>query len=80
MAKLHAFRGFRPGKKNVNEVASRPYDVLNSEEARIEVMEDIDWDEIKVEMAMAKVQLDSMMKDFDFDFDFDLDMDMEKIE
>ncbi|MDX2429954.1 MAG: DUF1015 domain-containing protein [Bacteroides sp.] len=37
MAKIHAFRGFRPGKKNVNEVASRPYDVLNSEEARIEV-------------------------------------------
>ncbi len=37
MAKLHAFKGFRPGKKNVNEVASRPYDVLNSEEAREEV-------------------------------------------
>lgn len=37
MAKIHAFKGFRPGKKNVNEVASRPYDVLNSEEARIEV-------------------------------------------
>ncbi len=37
MAKLHAFKGFRPVKKNVNEVASRPYDVLNSEEARIEV-------------------------------------------
>ena len=37
MAKLHAFKGFRPGKKNVKEVASRPYDVLNSEEARIEV-------------------------------------------
>lgn len=37
MAKLHAFRGFRPGKENVNEVASRPYDVLNSSEAREEV-------------------------------------------
>ena len=37
MAKLHAFKGFRPGKKNVNEVASRPYDVLNSDEARLEV-------------------------------------------
>ena len=37
MAKIHAFKGFRPGKKNVNEVASRPYDVLNSEEARLEV-------------------------------------------
>lgn len=37
MAKIHAFKGFRPGKKNVNEVASRPYDVLNSEEARREV-------------------------------------------
>ncbi len=37
MAKIHAFKGFRPGKQNVNEVASRPYDVLNSEEARIEV-------------------------------------------
>ena len=37
MAKLHAFRGFRPGKENVNQVASRPYDVLNSSEARVEV-------------------------------------------
>ena len=39
MAKLHAFRGFRPGKENVNQVASRPYDVLNSSEAREEVKE-----------------------------------------
>jgi len=37
MAQLHAFRGFRPGKENVKEVASRPYDVLNSSEAREEV-------------------------------------------
>ncbi len=37
MAKLHAFKGFRPGKENVNKVASRPYDVLNSNEAREEV-------------------------------------------
>lgn len=37
MAHLHAFRGFRPGKENVNKVASRPYDVLNSSEAREEV-------------------------------------------
>ncbi|MCK5066042.1 MAG: DUF1015 domain-containing protein [Bacteroidales bacterium] len=37
MAKLHAFKGFRPGKENVNKVASRPYDVLNSAEARVEV-------------------------------------------
>jgi len=37
MAQLHAFRGFRPVKENVNEVASRPYDVLNSTEAREEV-------------------------------------------
>jgi len=37
MAKLHAFKGFRPGKENVSEVASRPYDVLNSKEARDEV-------------------------------------------
>ena len=37
MAKIHAFRGYRPGKNNVREVASRPYDVLNSAEARVEV-------------------------------------------
>jgi len=37
MAKIHAFKGYRPGKDKVNEVASRPYDVLNSEEAREEV-------------------------------------------
>ena len=39
MAKIHAFKGFRPGKEKVNEVASRPYDVLNSSEAREEVKE-----------------------------------------
>ena len=39
MAKIHAFKGFRPGKEKVNEVASRPYDVLNSAEAREEVKE-----------------------------------------
>jgi len=37
MAKIHAFKGFRPKKENVKEVASRPYDVLNSAEAREEV-------------------------------------------
>jgi len=37
MAIIHAFKGFRPGKDKVNEVASRPYDVLNSDEARQEV-------------------------------------------
>jgi uncharacterized protein (DUF1015 family) len=38
MAKLHAFSGYRPRKEYVREVASRPYDVLNSVEARGEVM------------------------------------------
>ncbi|MCK5134837.1 MAG: DUF1015 domain-containing protein [Bacteroidales bacterium] len=42
MAQLHAFKGFRPGKDHVKEVASRPYDVLNSEEAREEV-KDNSW-------------------------------------
>ncbi len=37
MAILKAFRGFRPGKELAARIASRPYDVLNSEEARIEV-------------------------------------------
>ena len=37
MAKIHAFKGYRPGKEKVREVASRPYDVLNSAEAREEV-------------------------------------------
>jgi uncharacterized protein (DUF1015 family) len=37
MAILHAFKGFRPGKDKVHVVASRPYDVLNSAEAREEV-------------------------------------------
>jgi uncharacterized protein (DUF1015 family) len=38
MATLHPFRGYRPGKEHVRQVASRPYDVLNSDEARVEVM------------------------------------------
>lgn len=37
MAKIKAFRGWRPLKEKVHLVASRPYDVLNTEEARKEV-------------------------------------------
>ncbi len=36
MAKIKPFKGIRPPRKLVEEVASRPYDVLNSEEARAE--------------------------------------------
>lgn len=36
MAKIKPFKGVRPPRELVTEVASRPYDVLNSEEARIE--------------------------------------------
>jgi uncharacterized protein (DUF1015 family) len=36
MAILKAFKGLRPPKEIVSELASRPYDVLNSEEAREE--------------------------------------------
>jgi len=36
MAKIRAFRGLRPSKDKVHLVASRPYDVLNTEEARKE--------------------------------------------
>ncbi len=36
MAKVKPFKGLRPPRELVTEVASRPYDVLNSEEARTE--------------------------------------------
>lgn len=36
MAKIKPFRGVRPPREMVTEVASRPYDVLNSQEAREE--------------------------------------------
>lgn len=36
MATLKAFKGLRPPKEIVKQLASRPYDVLNSEEARVE--------------------------------------------
>lgn len=36
MAKVKPFKGVRPPKELVTRVASRPYDVLNSSEARIE--------------------------------------------
>ncbi len=36
MAKIKPFKGIRPPKELIKEVASRPYDVLNSEEAREE--------------------------------------------
>jgi uncharacterized protein (DUF1015 family) len=37
MAVLRPFKGFRPPAEYVKDVASRPYDVLNSDEARVEV-------------------------------------------
>lgn len=36
MAKVKPFRGIRPPKEFIEQIASRPYDVLNSDEARIE--------------------------------------------
>ena len=36
MAKIKPFKGIRPPKELVSQVVSRPYDVLNSEEAREE--------------------------------------------
>jgi len=36
MAILKAFKGWRPAVEIVKELASRPYDVLDSDEARIE--------------------------------------------
>ena len=36
MAKIKPFKGIRPPQSMVEEVASRPYDVLNSDEARVE--------------------------------------------
>ena len=36
MAVVKPFKGIRPPKAWIEEVASRPYDVVNSEEARAE--------------------------------------------
>src|SRR5512133_576994 len=36
MAVLKTFRGIRPDREKAAQVASRPYDVLNKEEARLE--------------------------------------------
>ena len=36
MAKIKPFKGVRPPKEFIEEVASRPYDVLNSQEASAE--------------------------------------------
>ncbi len=36
MAQVKPFRGYRPVKELAHRIASRPYDVLNSEEARVE--------------------------------------------
>lgn len=38
MAKIKPFKGIRPPKELVEQVVSRPYDVLNSEEARAEAL------------------------------------------
>ena len=39
MVKIKPFCGIRPPKEYAAEVASRPYDVLNSEEAKAEATE-----------------------------------------
>ena len=39
MSIIKPFKGLRPPKEIVKEIASRPYDVLNSEEAREEAGE-----------------------------------------
>ena len=39
MVKIKPFKGIRPPKELANEVASRPYDVLNSQEAKTEAGE-----------------------------------------
>ena len=36
MARIKPFKGIRPPKDLVEQVASRPYDVLDSDEARVE--------------------------------------------
>lgn len=41
MATVKPFRGFRPPKNLVEQVESRPYDVLNSEEARAEAGDNV---------------------------------------
>ncbi len=45
--KIKAFKGYRPVAKLANQVASRPYDVLDSDEARIEA-KDNPWSFLKV--------------------------------
>ena len=39
MVRIKPFRGIRPPKELASEVASRPYDVLNSAEAKAEATE-----------------------------------------
>ena len=60
MVKVKPFRGVRPPKSLAREVASRPYDVLNSQEAKAEAGEksllhiikpEIDFDPIADEHA-----------------------------
>ena len=60
MVRIKPFRGIRPPKQYAAEVASRPYDVLNSAEAKAEATErsllhiikpEIDFDPIADEHA-----------------------------
>ena len=37
MAKIRPFRGFRPVSNLASEIASLPYDVMDTEEARAEI-------------------------------------------
>ena len=51
--------------------------IEEAEAAKLEALEEIDWEEIKKEIELSKVHLDSIMKDIDFDFDFDFDVDID---
>ena len=62
MAIIKPFKGVRPPKQYVEEVESRPYDVLDSEEARAEVIQA----EAEVPKALAQALRDGNMGFMDY--------------
>lgn len=57
MSTIKPFKGFRPKKEFVSKIACRPYDVLNSEEAREEVKEN-PWSFLHVTKPEVDLPLD----------------------
>jgi len=61
-------------KRQLEEAKILAMEEINWEKIEKE-MNEIDWEQMKIDMADFRIQIDSMLADFDFDMDLDFDFD-----